>query len=247
MKLSRWQIEAAVALVLLSVLVYAVHYAIFRDAHHIFMFMLHELAFVPIEVLVVTLIIHRVLHHREKLAMLGKLNMVVGAFFSEVGTGLIRHFRDLDPKAGELAGQIKVTARTTDAELRRLACLFQGYDGEPNVGRADLNVLREYLTSRRTFLLGLLENPNLLEHEEFTDLLWAVFHLTEELVNRRDVNHLTETDAAHLQGDIRRAYGRLIVQWLAYMRHLRSDYPYLFSLAVRTNPFDPAASVEVTQ
>jgi hypothetical protein len=30
------------------------------------------------------------------------------------------------------------------------------------------------------------------------------------------------------------------------MDHLRSMYPYLFSLAVRTNPFDPAASVVVT-
>jgi hypothetical protein len=30
------------------------------------------------------------------------------------------------------------------------------------------------------------------------------------------------------------------------MRHLRDDYPYLFSLARRTNPFDPAARVEVS-
>lgn len=26
------------------------------------------------------------------------------------------------------------------------------------------------------------------------------------------------------------------------MKHLKESYPYLFSLAVRTNPFDPAAS-----
>jgi len=26
---------------------------------------------------------------------------------------------------------------------------------------------------------------------------------------------------------------------------LKNDYPYLFSLAVRTNPFDPDASVQV--
>jgi hypothetical protein len=30
------------------------------------------------------------------------------------------------------------------------------------------------------------------------------------------------------------------------MRHLKTDYPYLFSLAVRQNPFDPEASVTVT-
>ena len=37
----------------------------------------------------------------------------------------------------------------------------------------------------------------------------------------------------------------LIIEWLAYMKHLKESYPYLFSLAVRTNPFDPAASPEV--
>jgi hypothetical protein len=30
------------------------------------------------------------------------------------------------------------------------------------------------------------------------------------------------------------------------MQHLKTDYLYLFSLAVRTNPFDPDARVEVS-
>jgi hypothetical protein len=40
-------------------------------------------------------------------------------------------------------------------------------------------------------------------------------------------------------------YELLAAQWLAYMKHLRDNYPYLFSLAIRTNPFDPDASPEV--
>ncbi|MEJ2700855.1 MAG: hypothetical protein P8Z79_00265 [Sedimentisphaerales bacterium] len=31
----------------------------------------------------------------------------------------------------------------------------------------------------------------------------------------------------------------------SHMEHLKSDYPYLFSLAVRTNPFDSNASAQV--
>jgi len=101
------------------------------------------------------------------------------------------------------------------------------------------------LLGKRAFLLGLLENPNLLEHETFTELLWAVFHLTEELSVREDVRRLSPTDGEHLAGDIRRAYAILIVEWLAYMKHLKHDYPYLFSFALRTNPFDPNAQVVV--
>jgi len=48
-----------------------------------------------------------------------------------------------------------------------------------------------------------------------------------------------------LLGDVRRAYGLLASEWLSYMKHLRDNYPYLFSLAMRTNPFDPQASPEV--
>ena len=43
-----------------------------------------------------------------------------------------------------------------------------------------------------------------------------------------------------------RAYGRLLGEWLSYIRHLKADYPYLFSFAVRMNPFDPEAQIEVS-
>jgi hypothetical protein len=90
-----------------------------------------------------------------------------------------------------------------------------------------------------------LENPNLLEHETFTDLLWAVFHLTKELEGRKELKNLSLKDSEHLIGDLKRAYRSLIMQWMFYMQHLKADYPYLFSLAMRTNPFDTGATIEV--
>ena len=52
-------------------------------------------------------------------------------------------------------------------------------------------------------------------------------------------------DLEHLAGDMKRAYQNLICQWIDYMQHLKISYPYLFSLALRTNPFDPTSKVEV--
>jgi len=120
------------------------------------------------------------------------------------------------------------------------------YDYTVDSKRGDLEDFKRFLIGKRDFLLGLLENPNLLEHESFTELLWAVFHLTEELAFREDVKRLIDTDYDHISGDIKRAYVLLISEWLTYMRHLQSDYPYLFSLAIRTNPFDPHATPVVT-
>jgi hypothetical protein len=87
-----------------------------------------------------------------------------------------------------------------------------------------------------------LENPNLLEHETFTKLLWAIFHLLEELAYRDDFRSLPKEDYGHLAYDIKRAYVLLSQQWLDYMKHLKENYPFLFHLAMRTNPFDQNAS-----
>ena len=90
MKRFDWQIFLGLSLVALSVFFYFVHYAIFQDAHHIFLYLIGDIAFVPIEVLFVTLIVHRLLNEREKRSMLKKLNMVIGTFFCEVGIKLLK-------------------------------------------------------------------------------------------------------------------------------------------------------------
>jgi hypothetical protein len=45
--------------------------------------------------------------------------------------------------------------------------------------------------------------------------------------------------------DINRGYRLLVFEWVTYMEHLKEHYPYLFSLAMRTNPFDPEAQAEI--
>ncbi len=101
------------------------------------------------------------------------------------------------------------------------------------------------MKDQRQFVLRLLENPNLLEHERFTDLLWAVLHVEEELEARTTLSDLHPSDRAHLEIDVRRAFNLLLAEWVLYVRHLKEDYPYLFSLVVRTHPFQAAPSAEV--
>jgi hypothetical protein len=101
----------------------------------------------------------------------------------------------------------------------------------------DLVRLKEFLSARREFLLTLLENPSLLEHDRFTELLWAVTHLDEELEARQSLADLASKDLEHIAGDIRRMYDHLASEWLDYAEHLKTNYPYLFSLILRTHPF----------
>jgi hypothetical protein len=120
-----------------------------------------------------------------------------------------------------------------------------GWNGTIDPARIDFPALREFLVRNEDFLLRIMENPTVFEHESFTDLILAVAHLAEELKARSDFTLLPPSDLAHLTGDTERVYSRLVPEWLKYMEYLQRSYPYLFSLALRKNPFDEKASVVV--
>jgi hypothetical protein len=245
-KIFSWQVTLGLILIALSAAVYYGHFLIFRDPHHIFIYMVGDVAFVFIEVLLVTIIIHKLLGLKEKRAMLHKLNMVIGAFFADAGTRMLGEFARIDPNVGKISGALKVTADWTEKDFVSVCEKLKDYTYEVRPSKEDIVRLKEYFEGKRALFLRLLENPNLLEHESFTDTLWAVVHLSEELSYRKDVSASPASDVEHLAGDMTRAYSRLVAEWLDYMEHLRNNYPYLFSLAIRTNPFDPEARAEVT-
>jgi hypothetical protein len=245
MKRVQGKILLGVGLMVLSAALFLLQVNIFHDARDTFFYLFQDLAFVPIQVLLVTVIVDQVIRIRERISMMTKLNMVIGTFFSEVGTKLMKSLAGFDSHFDKIRNDFMVNGEWTDQKFSSVIKRVGSYDYRIDYMRSDMAALKALLSEKRDFLLRLLENPNLLEHETFTELLWAVFHLTEELVAREDVIRLSPVDGNHIAGDIKRAYVILIAEWLAYMKHLKKEYPYLFSLAVRTNPSDPNASVVV--
>jgi len=75
---------------LLSALLYGIDFLVFRDAHTLFLYLMSSLAFLPLEIFIVVLIIERIVDQSERKVKLQKLNMVLGAFFNDVGNHLLR-------------------------------------------------------------------------------------------------------------------------------------------------------------
>jgi hypothetical protein len=245
MKKYRWQIILGLSLLFLAAVLHYIHYLIFRDVRDIFFYSLLDIAFIPMQVLIVTLIIHNLLSVREKKTKMAKLNMIIGAFFSDVGTKLAEKFFELDANAKKIKDQLAIEQDWTNDKFDAAVNNLQKHEYDMQIDRADLEELRTYLIGKRSFLMGLMENPNMLEHDRFTDMLWAVFHLTEELIQRESLKNLPENDMRHLHGDMKRAYKAIIAEWIEYAKYLRVAYPYLFNLTMRTNPFNPNASIYV--
>lgn len=245
MKYRTWYLVIALALLAFSALSYLIQISIFQKTEDTFFYMLQDLSFVPVQVLLVTLILDRVLKKREKQSLLNKLNMVIGVFFNDLGIELITMYSAFINDITKINSKLQITVRWGKKDFNNIKKYFSIQPDDLNLNNKNLTSLQTFLNAKKSGLLTLLANPNLLEHDAFTNLLWAVFHLADELSHRDTFKTLPQTDLEHLKVDMVRAYKLLIIEWISYMKHLKNDYPYLFSIAIRTNPFNPDASITV--
>ncbi|MFC1717923.1 potassium channel family protein [Candidatus Poribacteria bacterium] len=191
---------------------------------------------------VITITTDMLLSKRGEQARLQQQNMVIGIFFSEVGTKLLALISGFSSNLDGIRREVIVDKDWNEQDFLMARERFENVDHGIDIRKGNAEELQKLLVDKRPLLVSLMQNPTLMEHESFTDLLRAVFHLTEELTYREDIMQLPDSDNAHLTGDAKRVQDLLVDQWLRYMEYLRDNYPYLFSLALRTNPFDEAAS-----
>jgi hypothetical protein len=225
-----------ILLAVVSTCLYLLDYFIIGSARDIASSFLGNLAFLPIYVIFVTLMVEQIMRERERQTIMRKLNMVIGVFFSEVGNRLLKELSSYVVMCDDLRSRLLVSGQWKDEDFLRALDYLKSHELRIDCNLCDKQQLKDFMVSKRSFLVGLLENQNLLEHEQFTDLLWAVFHLVEELEARESFDTMPQSDIEHINGDIKRAFGYLSREWVLYMKHLKHDYPYLFSLAVRLNP-----------
>lgn len=246
-----WRFRLGILLVILSAILYITNALIFGNIEHTLFYLDIDMAFIPIEALIVVLFLEWIISEREKRNMLQKMNMVIGSFFSEVGTDLLRGMSNFDHDTDKIRENLLISDSWKDEDFLDATNVIKNFNYTLDIRKDNpesliyLKELKTFLVQKREFMLRLLANPNLLEHDTFTDLLWAVFHITEELESRDDLMNLPKADYKHLAGDVERAYSLIINEWLEYLEHLKKNYPYLFSLALRTNPFNPRAKISI--
>jgi len=175
-----------------------------------------------------------------------RLNMIIGVFFTEVGNQLLRLFVQYDDNIGKIREDFVVKENWSDNDFNRLNNKVRRHDFNIDPRLMELEALCGFLKEKGDLLLRQIENPDLIENESFAELLWAAVHLRDELMSRKSFTNLPEGDTAHLANDAKRAYALLAKQWLNYLLHLKRRYPYLLSLALRTNPYieSPSAIIE---
>ena len=229
----------AVILISISVVLYSLHYFLFKDIHHISLFFMGDLAFIPIEVLFVTVLIERTLTKDEKKNALQKLNISIGVFFNEVGTEALRSFANADSNIENIRDTMIINTSHSNREVEKMKKAALVYISNIDIDKIDLLALKELLTKERTFFIRLLENPMFSQHDTFTKMIQAIFHLQDELRIRATADYeMTEIDRYAIKKDIERVYKYLSYEWIVYLEYTIQAYPYLFLATYVNNPFD---------
>jgi hypothetical protein len=235
----------AAGLVFASVAVYCLQILLFHRTEDTLFYLFQDLAFLPVNALLVVVILDKLLKRHEKQSMLKKMNIVIGVFFSEMGIRLIVMLSSFDKAGQEIRKDLVIGDRWSDTDYAIARKNLRKIDFAVDARNGNLQEMHDFFVQQRSLVLALMENPNLLEHESFTDMLLAASHLMEELSMRSDLASLSAKDLQHISVDMKRAFSVLVNVWLGYMHHLKKEYPYLYSLAVRTNPFNPEARAEI--
>ena len=247
-----WKIKFAIIMFALAVLIFLARYLIFGDGEEIIAYLWKHIGFIPIDILIVALVLEEIMGRKEHEAILEKIDMLMGTFFSEIGNDLIAELSKANinkANTDDLKAIKSWNDKDYDNKLKELK--NNPVDFKANIApeeREDfLNRIQSILVENREFLVNLINNPNLLEKDEFSSLLLALLHLDEELARRGELTDIKDADFNHLNGDMKRVYSKLVYEWVYYLKYLNKHYPYMISLAIRTNPFDSEADVHVTE
>ncbi len=224
--------KEVLALCLLSVFIYGLQLLIFRDPKNTFFYIFQDFAFLPLSIAIATVIVGALMDERDKRERVEKTRMLTSSFFTEIGARLTMSILKIaEPK--ETISSIIAMRCSTEMDLKDRQNLIREMPIKIHLNEEIYEESRNMILGSRTALLVLASNPLLLEHEEFTDLLWALFHLIDEYRLREEFDQFSPEDLHHIEQDYTEVMKLLLVNYLANAKYLQEVYPNLYMTAAR--------------
>lgn len=220
-----------------SGVLYLLHYLIFRDLHHIGIFFLHELAGMPLEVILVSLFFDRIIEKTHEEENQSKLSIIETLFFNESGGNMLRYLSAFDPNFSLLSDILAVRMDWKSVDYQSAKIHLKDYPFHLDVEKVDFFGLHYHLDERKDYYRNILENPALTQSNEFTEMVMKIHLMWEELDCRTDLYNLDLHEKHYLGELLTEIYQELVEYWLdnAY-NHSIHNRPRLHRM-IETSPF----------
>ncbi len=229
--------QIVILLICASVIMYAVHFLIFKNFHHIAIFFVHDIAFMPLEVILVTLFFDRIIDKAHEEENQSKLSIIETLFFNESGGHMLQYLTSFDPHSDQLAGILDVNMSWKSSDYLNARKQLKNYSFQLDVQKVDFFGLHYHLNERHAYYRNILENPALTQSSEFTELVMKIYLMWEELDCRTDLYNLDLTEKHYLGELLTEIYEELVEYWLDNAHnHSIHNRPRLHRL-IETSPF----------
>ena len=220
-----------------SVVLYVLHYLVFRDLHHIGIFFLHELAGMPLEVILVSLFFDKLIEKTHEEENKSKLSIIETLFFNESGGNMLRYLSSFDPNFRQLSDVLAVRMDWKSVDYQAARLHLKDYPFHLDVEKVDFFGLHYHLDERHAYYRNILENPALTQSNEFTELVMKIYLMWEELDCRTDLYNLDLHEKHYLGELLTEIYEELVVYWLDNAHnHSIHNRPRLHRV-IETSPF----------
>ncbi len=219
-------------LLIISFMIYGLQIIIFHDPETTAFYIFQDMAFMPFTIAIATIVVGEVMDAREKRERMEKTRMLTSNFFTEMGVSLMRVLisaADYGEGVQKVFGENMVH---DDQSLLQAKDVLHRCKVHVSLTKEVYEAAKKIIMERRTTLLVISSNPLLLDHEDFTEMLWSIFHLIDEFQLRNNFNELTEEDRHHLENDFSNLLKGLLVCWTSNMLFVKETYPNFYNTAM---------------
>lgn len=210
-----------------SAVIYLLQILFFHDPHDTFFYIFQDMAFLPISIAIATIAVGAILDRRERREKLQGTRMLRSTFFTGIGAEILLELNDCaEPSCGNL-----LYSPADEAEVRSRQKTISEIEFTVSLNEAVYESVKKKLTDNQTNLFVLAANENLMAEENFTKLLWGLFHLIDEFRLRGSWENLQASDIEHLDEDFAKVYRLLLINSVDNAWWLKNTYPNFYGTA----------------
>ena len=146
--------KLSLCLIAATIIIYTLKFLIIGDdgTSNTATYIFNALGFLPLNVLLVTLILNSLLSMRAKKEQQEKMKMIVGLFFSEFGSKLLRIFVRCDTASNNLKSVMNVQKSWTRKEYANAREVIENHCSRLQPETDDFEEIRELLRVNHEFL-----------------------------------------------------------------------------------------------
>lgn len=219
----------SIFLLMISLILYISQVMIFRQPETTAFYIFQDLAFLPVTIAIATLVVGYLMEEHDRQERINRTRMLTSSFFTDVGNELLRILITQGHYEIPLLLLTDECKNKTEEELKHsIEKMNFQVSWTPETEREIQNLL----DAQHDSMLIITSNPALLDHEIFTDMLWAIFHLKDEMKGRASEN-ISSADQKHLESDAKRVFDLLLLDWMNHLNYMKKEYPYYYDKSTK--------------